>query len=78
LLARGIAQAVIAAASVVPCTTVIIDGSVSPDTLQQVTVRLRASLPELGCSEAAEMAAREGSQHRKNVAPRRRMPTADG
>lgn len=68
LLARGIAQAVVAAASVVPCATVIVDGSESTDTLQQITVKLRAALAELGGSETAELSVREGSQHRKNVA----------
>ncbi len=68
LLARGIAQAVIAAASLAPFATVIVDGSVPQETLQQITVKLRAWLAELGGGEAAELGIREGSQHRKNVA----------
>ncbi|MDW6021239.1 ROK family protein [Mesorhizobium sp. BAC0120] len=68
LLARGIAYAVTAAAAVVPCRTVIIDGSIPAERLQQVTVKLRTALAQLDVPEAAEMSVREGSRDRKSVA----------
>lgn len=68
IMARGIAYAVTAAAAVVPCRTVIVDGSIDADTLQQVTVMLRTALAQLEGREAGEISVREGSRNRKSLA----------
>ncbi|MBZ9935277.1 hypothetical protein LB518_03160 [Mesorhizobium sp. BR1-1-16] len=67
-LARGIAYAVSAAVAVVPCRTVIVDGSIPIDVLQRICVTLRASLAQLGTVEAMDLSVREGSRDRKAVA----------
>ncbi|MDR3473520.1 MAG: ROK family transcriptional regulator [Devosia sp.] len=68
LVAHGIAIALTAANSLLPCRTVILDGAISRDLLQQITVRLRAALAQLDVPEASELSVREGSRERKNVA----------
>jgi predicted NBD/HSP70 family sugar kinase len=66
--ARGVAFAVTAAASLVHCHTVIIDGSIHADALQQVTLKVRSALAQFGQSAAAGISVREGSRARKSVA----------
>jgi predicted NBD/HSP70 family sugar kinase len=66
-LARGIAHAAHAAVSMLPCETVIIDGSLPPDMVHQATLAVRSCLAELDRGALPALAVREGSRWRKAV-----------
>jgi predicted NBD/HSP70 family sugar kinase len=67
-LGRGIAHAIHGAVSVVRCELAIIDGSVPPDSVHQVTLAVRSALLELNAKVAPPLAVREGSRWRKAIA----------
>jgi predicted NBD/HSP70 family sugar kinase len=67
LIARGVAYAVHAAASVVHYDVVIVDGSLPPQTLRHLVLLLRGVLAEFDDKSSSALSVREGSRARKGA-----------